>query len=375
MRPNSLCRPEGFVQGLCEGLILHASEAAPWACGGVYEMRITRSWRRASIHVLSMGRALKNRVRAGLLRAADAVHDMAMTQVDLTWRDSAFLIVTAPWALYWISYTPSPGYAVALMAWVAVLMAAKEQSKAEKTLWLIIAGVLLYVELVAIHKDRSNYEDRVHYARVLEQIQFQRILRQSQKQFDVTVEQQTRDFNATMSRSDKVLGLQQRALGGLTDTVNTLTGDESFAYLWYVPGQAFLSFAHKGTYPLYGVSARIVDLGQIAHNLSGTNIAVGDMTSGLAYPVAIPPGFPASGDHFNANVFFTARNGVWTELFRARRVSDGWAVAIRVTGGFTSLKKWKIMCEQISPDFPRDVKGGIEGFTPSGIFGPMLPCQ
>lgn len=156
-----------------------------------------------------------------------------------------------------------------------------------------------------------------------------------------------------------------------TETVSQLTGSDSYAVLMYVPGQGFLLFAHEGKYPLYGVSARIVDLDQTQSNLQGITIPVGDMIRGHGNSESIPAGVPTSGDHFNANVFFTARNGDWTELLRVERVNDGWARAIRVIGRFTSLRKEKILCETIDPKFPRKPEKLLDEFKP--IKGPKPP--
>jgi hypothetical protein len=156
-----------------------------------------------------------------------------------------------------------------------------------------------------------------------------------------------------------------------SETISQFTGSESYAILTYVPGQGFLLFAHAGKYPLYEVSARIADLDQIQTNLAGITVPVGDMIRGHANTESIPAGIPISGDHFNANVFFTARNGDWAELLRVVRVSDGWARAIRVMGRFTSFKKEKVMCETIDPKFPRNATSILSEFKP--INGPKPP--
>jgi hypothetical protein len=155
-----------------------------------------------------------------------------------------------------------------------------------------------------------------------------------------------------------------------SETINQFTGSESYAILNYVPGQGFLAFAHVGKYPLYEVSARIADLDQVRTNV-GVTVPVGDMIRGHASIESMPAGIPTSGDHFNANVFFTARNGDWTELLRVVRVNDGWARAIRVMGRFTSLKKEKVMCETIDPKFPRNATSVLNEFKPVG--GPKPP--
>jgi hypothetical protein len=156
-----------------------------------------------------------------------------------------------------------------------------------------------------------------------------------------------------------------------TETVSQLTGSESYAVLMYVPGQGDLAFIHTGKYPLYGVSARIVDFDQIKTNLGGKTVPVGDMIRGHANAESIPAGIPTTGDHFNANIFFTARNGDWIEMLRVVRVNDGWSRAVRVMGLFTSLRKEKTMCETIDTNFPRNANHLLDEFKP--INGPKPP--
>jgi len=172
-----------------------------------------------------------------------------------------------------------------------------------------------------------------------------------------------------MQRSDELLNLQARSLGELSENINTLTGGDSFIFLSYFsPRQQFLFFIPVGKYPLYDVSARIHDTqkpisSDLFGNLFGSTIGLGDVipqNGGLVRP--IPPWFSRS-DEISVNIFFSARNGTWTELLRARP-ADG-ARAIRVLGRFTSLKKEKIICETISPGFPLD--------DPDGLGTPSVP--
>jgi hypothetical protein len=156
-----------------------------------------------------------------------------------------------------------------------------------------------------------------------------------------------------------------------SETVSQLTGSNSYAVLMYVPGQGYLMFAHEGKYPLYGVSARIADLDQLKATFLGTTVEVGDMIRGHVRIEPVPSGIPLSGDHFYANVFFTARNGDWSELLRAVRVDGGWARAIRVIGRFTSLKQEIALCESVDPKLPGKPEELFTDFKPMN--GPKPP--
>lgn len=156
-----------------------------------------------------------------------------------------------------------PGVSVAVMGVAAALMTARTKASGpEKVAWMLIITSLLVSEVLAIREDRRKNDEQV-----------------------------------------AKLWYEEVA------AINTLTGDESFAFLSYVPGQQFLAFPHVGKYPLYGVIARIVDLDKVKTDPHGTTVVVGDMIKGHATTTSIPQNFVLAGDHFNANVFFTGRNG------------------------------------------------------------------
>jgi hypothetical protein len=162
--------------------------------------------------------------------------------------------------------------------------------------WICLLFGFLFLELTSIDKEREASE--ALSTRQQESESFRQIgegikgaITQSQQQFD-----------ATMKRSDKVVGLQVKELNNLSENLHTITGSESYAFLQYVPGQPFLAFVHKGDYPLYGVSARIVDLDQVkkTNSLNGVTVAIGDMIRGHANME--PPLNLGTADRFNANV-------------------------------------------------------------------------
>jgi hypothetical protein len=98
------------------------------------------------------------------------------------------------------------------------------------------------------------------------------------------------------------------------------------------------------------------------------------MIQGHANMQAVPESLAAARDRFNVNIFFTARNGEWTQILREKRVGDRWIRAIQVQGRFTSFKKQKVMCETIDAEFSHDAKGEIDGFL--AYSGPKPPlCQ
>lgn len=252
----------------------------------------------------------------------------------------------AAFCLYWYWHAPAPNKAVLLLGGVAALMALVEMRPIHKAIYFALIVALMFVENRAIDKDRREFANAEASRRMDENQQFSNIasaLKQSMTNNQMA-------FDATINKANQLLGLSR-------ENVQTLTGAESYAYLAFVPGQGFLAFPHKGQYPLYGVSARIVELGKAGQNSDmGVTVFLGDIVQGHAAIQPLPPNFSPPGDRFDANVFFTARNGDWAQLIREVRVGGRWLRAIRVMGRFTSLKKERIMCEIIDSNFPRGAK-------------------
>jgi hypothetical protein len=298
--------------------------------------------------------------------------------ISRVWRMLSGLVVLAfvSCAVWWLFYIPSVGKGGLLLAVGATLMPLfwEKVGVIGKMFWIAMLFALLAIEYRAIDKDRMDGAAAENQRRTAENAEFQKIadglttsIRQSQEQ-----------FVATMDKSNRAIGLQMTAVDELSINLDTLTGADSFCYLGFTTGQQYLPFVHIGKFPLYEVSARIVDLDQSGRikqgNLMGVTVSVGDMIRGHASIQPLPNGLGSSPDYFNANVFFNARNGDWMELLREQRVNGKLVRAMRVVGRFTSLKKEKPLCETIDPEFPREPNGDIDSDFHSS--GPKLPrCQ
>jgi hypothetical protein len=149
---------------------------------------------------------------------------------------------------------------------------------------------------------------------------------------------------------------------------NAITGGDSFCEMGLrVPDAksaaiALPVFVHHGKYPLYDVSARIVDLDELERRKQqglpidpGLTLRPGNMTPSHAVILDIPLQHP-SGRDFNYNIFFVARNGTWTQQFRMHRAGDGWAKATNIVGPDGR----KELFSDITKDFPRGPAGEID---------------
>ena len=325
-------------------------------------------------HVVSMASQLRvclSSLRRSVVRVVQVAQQsylriwarLRKTDVPYAWPAAVLQVCVFTVAWYWWKATPPPGYAVAGLAFVAVLMAVRGTrfTRGEEIGWILIAFLLCVTEFDAIARDRNEFASQQRERMTQENSKFEQIasgvktsLEDSQEQFAITLE-----------RSNRQIGLEQSAGRQLVTDINTLTGGDSYCFLTYVPGQGFLFFEHMGEYPLYGVDARIVTLdedGKIieGQNFMGTTISVGDMISHHGNMVPIPGNLIANQDFFDANIFFTARNGDWTEQMRVKKIGGKYVRAVYVKGRFTSLKKERPLCETIDPGFPKNNDGNID---------------
>jgi hypothetical protein len=151
------------------------------------------------------------------------------------------------------------------------------------------------------------------------------------------------------------------------DLISHVSGGASFPWIQFGmlddnTGKGTLMVVHQGEHPLYDVAARIVDLNKfelIKNHLTADNfrqadttIEVGNIIPGHASMVGA---WKIEGlDRQNYNVFFTARNGRFTQLIRMMKIDGKWISATKVSNGSE-----EIVHEQVSESFPRDAEGRV----------------
>jgi hypothetical protein len=152
-----------------------------------------------------------------------------------------------------------------------------------------------------------------------------------------------------------------------TDLVGHITGGESACFLIGIPltdGMITqVAVEHVGKHPLYEVNAVIVDLEvfeQVKGNLPHDNFfrseihrQFGNLIPGHTNLVQenISMG---TGSSRNFNIFYTARNGSFTQLLRYRRVNGEWLYAIKVYRGDVTMH------EHVQEGFPRNENGAVD---------------
>jgi hypothetical protein len=152
-------------------------------------------------------------------------------------------------------------------------------------------------------------------------------------------------------------------------TLNNVTGGDSFCYIKFILGKsnrAGMWLVSRGEYPLYGVHGRIWNPDDNFIFQENTNEGIlmkrkkDDITFG---PIDLPPNRVATLTPINLPVTdkeeqriivnFSARNGVFREVLRLRRINGEWKGAFKVyrdpaTGPVT------LLYEETDKDFPPD---------------------
>lgn len=171
---------------------------------------------------------------------------------------------------------------------------------------------------------------------------------------------QTANFEHELRRkSDEISELNK-------EIMKSVIGGDSFCYLTMssIDNQnnvGLLTIVHQGEHPIYDVNARIVDLqkmDKIKDSLSfqtimqaDTHLHIGNMIKGTASSFA--PFQLGAGMEGDFNIFFSARNGLFVQLLRMKKINNKWISATKVE------RDGKIIFEKIDKDFPMNDEGKI----------------
>ena len=157
----------------------------------------------------------------------------------------------------------------------------------------------------------------------------------------------------------------------------SITGGDSYCYLDFRlmgadANRPTIVVVHRGKYPIYELNARIVDLQKTAEirEAKGSRLTLDDVKAADT-SMAIGQIAPTQAriltdwqlpdrDEQDYNIFFSARNGFFTQLVRFRRHSVmGYRVqATKVFRGVSD--DGKTLLEKVDPGFPLDAQGKVE---------------
>jgi hypothetical protein len=172
-------------------------------------------------------------------------------------------------------------------------------------------------------------------------------------------------FNAELRQKNEEIARLQK------ENTGVITGGDSFCWMSFqivglkgepvnannMPDDLLLvpNFIHKGKYPLYDVSARIIDIDEKKDIERATKtVSIGNMTPGFVTTTAVS--LTHHGKDINFNIFYVARNGSWLQKLRMYWVGDGWASANRVAEGLGGGEE---LLQEVSANYPRDEHGNV----------------
>lgn len=150
---------------------------------------------------------------------------------------------------------------------------------------------------------------------------------------------------------------------------DSVVGGNSFCYIATMLKQGIPRFVlvHQGKFPLYDLAVRIVDLdkfeelkkeGMTLENLfkSEVNVNTGNLAPNqvrLLGEVLFQP-----KETVRLNIFFSARNGFFTQILRIKKVGTEWKSAFKVTQ--KKEGKQETLLEKIDDGYPRNEKGVVQ---------------
>lgn len=236
------------------------------------------------------------------------------------WFHVSLQLIVGVLLVYWYWYVPVANKAVLCLAGVAAIMVLVDMKPIHKAVYIFLVVGLMFVENRAINKDRADQVRDESTRRLLEDQQFadvgatirtnfQRALDLSQKQFVSTLNQQAKQFEATMRREQVA--------------IDEITGGDSYV----VVRPDFLDSTGKTVFPLvatlcdrcvYSVpDAYIYAQPDLESNEYGT----------LLYHGSVHPSFPLNingtltvpvGDEYGIRITVLARNRATQEQLRTR---------------------------------------------------------
>jgi hypothetical protein len=152
----------------------------------------------------------------------------------------------------------------------------------------------------------------------------------------------------------------------------SMTGGTSFAYIvptFFDPthNSPMLTLVHRGEYPLYDLTVRILDMAtfdtMVRQNNSDSDKLREEVQLTISNigpdQISLLKTVQLDSDPLKWNIFFSARTGFFTELLRVRRVGNEWKTALKVIRT-RSRSNVQVLLEKIDSGYPLSKDGQVE---------------
>ncbi|MEO1030978.1 MAG: hypothetical protein AAFX55_06220 [Bacteroidota bacterium] len=146
------------------------------------------------------------------------------------------------------------------------------------------------------------------------------------------------------------------------ELTNNIIGGDSYCYLaigYIRQNSASMTIVSQGKYPIYEVQMRIVDLELFNQTKGNFNLETMDKTQIIMDLGNLPSKSAKSIGNLSSdfsknekefNVFFSARNGFFTQTIRMKKVKGVWKTKTQVTKQFSN----EILFQRTDDGFPRN---------------------
>jgi len=238
---------------------------------------------------------------------------------------------------YMLLYTPPPGFSVTILAVSTIVMTFRITSpnfgRPERVLWILLSGVFLCVELLAISTDRNSTANRELRDRADDRTRFQAIVDQGSqinRKQNEDEDEQRKKFKALLGQEERVIKDLGNVASSVTEATSYGSGGSSFPVVF--PGEVTLDdgtqrigfyTTKQGKFPLYDLKMSvgrpyINDGPNRSLIIYGAQCKYAELNGDWSIPaLAVSIGNENSA-YFTAS--FWARNGAWDEVIDVRRV-------------------------------------------------------
>ena len=124
------------------------------------------------------------------------------------------------------AWHPPVGVWIGILGFLGVAVALTRDptkiSRGEKAAWIGVMFILLGLEMKSVYQDRTEHDLQQAEARERETKSFESI----GKGIEGAIQQSQKDFEATMRKSDAIMGR-------VSDSIKSQTGGDSFAYITF----------------------------------------------------------------------------------------------------------------------------------------------
>jgi hypothetical protein len=275
--------------------------------------------------------------------------------LDRLARLSAFLLAASvPLCIWWAVKLPGAGIAIGALGAVGVIIAlmGEKLQTPHRILWALVTLALLMIEVAAIKEDRA--------AQFLEHL---RDLDRQQKIYARDLFRNQSEFEGTLARLQGLGDLSTRAIKLSSETVNQLTGGETYLYFDCqspmgpiefppadIPKGAMVSNCFHHIVGKYPVEAHVSVDGSLGrYEIDYGQINSEELGRGRQVPTLVF--FPDKPYHFN--IVINTRSANYSQAVIFRKFNEKWEWVNRLFK--IDGNKQRVIRTFSSPGFPKEL--------------------